>query len=182
MAKLFFNKKILFVLFAFSLLFCGCNTSWTTYGLFTKPQLRTFERFALIGLEGEREQIFMANFIKAYPGKTTTFVERRRIDDIIGEQDFRRGRLNDSTRARMKQVYGVDGLVICEYFLEPNSGKSKTKKLRVRILDTETAVIIGSVVVSRKSSSGLESLSDFKAAVTIAVKALQKDMSGMGYY
>jgi hypothetical protein len=182
MAKLFFNKNILFAIFLASLLLCGCNSSWTTYGLFTKPELRTFERFALLGLEGEREQIFMAQFIKAYPGKRTTFVERRRIDDIIGEQDFRRGRLNDKTRARMKQVYGVDGLVICEYILEEGSGSSKTKKLRIRVLDSETAVIIGSVVVSRQSSTGLESLADYKTAVAMAVKALKEDMSGMGYY
>ena len=182
MAKLGFNKKILFVLFSASLLLCGCNTSWTTYGLFTKPELRTFERFALLGLEGEKEQIFMAQFIKAYPGKRTTFVERRRIDDIIGEQDFRRGRLNDNTRARMKQVYGVDGLIICEYLLESQSGKSGTKKLRIRVLDSETAVIIGSVVVSRHSSSGIEDLGDFSTAVSMAVKALKDDMSGMGYY
>ena len=109
-------------------------------------------------------------------------MERRRIDDIIGEQDFRRGRLNDNTRARMKQVYGVDGLIICEYLLESQSGKSGTKKLRIRVLDSETAVIIGSVVVSRHSSSGIEDLGDFSTAVSMAVKALKEDMSGMGYY
>ena len=182
MAKLIFNKKIFIVLFLASLLLCGCNSSWMTYGLFTKPELRTFERFALLGLEGEREQIFMAQFIKAYPGKRTTFVERRRIDDIIGEQDFRRGRLNDKTRARMKQVHGVDGLIICEYLLESSSGKSGAKKLRIRVLDTETAVIIGSVVVSRQSTRGIEDLGDFSTAVSMAVTAMKEDMSGMSYY
>lgn len=170
------------MLFLSSLLLCGCNTSWTTYGLFTKPELKILERFALLGLDGEKEQIFMAQFIKAYPGKNTTFVERRRIDDIIGEQDFRRGRLNDNTRARMKQVYGVDGLVICEYIMEQQTGKSGTKKLRIRVLDSETAVIIGSVVVSRQSTSGIDSIPDYKLAVEMAVKALKEDMSGMGYY
>lgn len=159
---------------------CGCNSSWVTYALFTRPELRTRERYAVFGLEPEQEQIFMAEFIRVFGTRNATFVERQRIQGVISEQDFLRGRLREDMRAKLQEIYGVEALIVCEYtFSQP--GEPGQNKLRIRILDTETAAIIGSVVVSRTGSRAAN-LGDFMKAVEEAVKGLREHSSQIAYY
>ena len=159
---------------------CGCNSSWVTYALFTRPELRIRERYAVFGLDPEQEQIFMAEFIRVFGTRNATFVERQRIQGVISEQDFLMGRLKDTTRAKLQEIYGVEALIVCEYtFSQPD--KAGQKKLRVRILDTETAAIIGSVVVSR-TGSRQATQADFIKAVEEAIKGLREHSSQLAYY
>ena len=160
----------------------GCSSTGTTYALFTKPELGQLVRYAVFGVDGEKEQVFMAEFINAFPERNITFVERQRIAGITTEQDFLPGRLNSASRAKLQQIYGVQAAILCEYTMEgAAAGGNINKKLRVRVLDTETAVIVGSVVVRRTSSRAIDDHNDFIWAVQQAVRALKENLQGVRY-
>lgn len=147
-------------------LLAGCEVN-ETRALFTKPQLYTYERHAVLGLDAEREQIFMAAYVKTFRGRIITFVERGRLAEIVGEQDLLKGRLNDKTRARIKQILGVEALAMCEYYSDEEP-PGKRRKFRVRIVDSETGAIVGSVLT--------ESYDDFERHARTAVEALKHDL------
>ncbi len=164
------------------LAFGGCHRSTgTTYALFTEPELGQLERCAVFGLDGEKEQMFMAEFIDTFPERNITFVERNRISGITTEQDFLPGRLNSASRAKLQQIYGIQAAILCEYTIEGSADIGGVKKLRVRILDTETAVIVGSVVASVSSSRSMDDHADFIWVVQQAVRALKENLQGARY-
>jgi hypothetical protein len=148
----------------------GCEPN--TRALFTKPDLLTYERLAVLGLNPEQEQIFMAAYYKTFISQPITFVERGELAKIIGEQDLLQGRLNDRTRARIKQVLGVEALILCEYY-EDETRPGKAMKLRVRVVDSETGAIVGSVLT--------ESYKKFDDHAQIAVEALKADLLSGSY-
>jgi len=145
----------------------GCSNR-KTQALFTKPELITRSRLAVIGLTPEQEQIFMAYYIKAFPGQVITFVERTRLQEIISEQDLLQGRLDENTRARIKRILGVEALIMCTYY--DASGAPGRKRLRVRIVDSATGAIVGSVIT--------EASNNFAYHCVTAVKALKTDLLG----
>jgi hypothetical protein len=142
----------------------GCARK--TEALFTRPELITYSRLAIIGLTPEQEQIFMACYTKAFPGQVITFVERNRLQEIISEQDLLKGRLNEKTRARIKQLFGVEALIMCTY--SDGSAGIGRKKLLVRIVDTATGAIAGSVIT--------EARDNFSYHCDTAIKALKADL------
>jgi hypothetical protein len=145
----------------------GCARK--TQALFTRPELITFGRLAVLGLTPEQEQIFMASYTKAFPGQIITFVERNRLQEILSGQDLLQGRLDDRTRAKVKQILGIEALIMCTYYDETfGAGR---KKLRVRIVDSETGAIVGSVITQARDN--------FEYHCDRAVRALKADlMSG----
>jgi len=143
----------------------GC-ASRKTEALFTRPELINHGRLAIIGLTPEQEQILMASYTKAFSGQIIIFVERKRLQEIISEQDLLRGRLNDRTRAKIKQLFGVEALVMCAY--EDGADGIGAKKLRVRIVDSETGAIVGSVIT--------EGRDNFSYHSETAVHALKADL------
>ena len=151
-------------------LLAGCEPN--TRALFTKPELFTYERLAVLGLDPEQEQIFMAAYFKTFVSQPITFVERGELAKIMGEQDLLQGRLNDKTRARIKQILGVEALILCQYY-EDESRPGKGMKLRVRIVDSETGAIVGSVLT--------ENYRDFENHAQVAVEALKADLLSGGY-
>ena len=144
----------------------GCAQN--TQALFTKPELITCGRLAVFGLTPEQEQIFMASYIKAFPGQVITFVERNRLREILSEQDLLQGRLDERTRAKIKQIFGVEALIMCDYY-DGTIGASR-KKLRVRIVDSATGAILGSVITQARDN--------FEYHCNTAVKALKADLMG----
>ena len=156
---------IILPVLAASFLLPGCTTK--KRALFTQPQLFNYHRLAVLGLTPEQEQVFMAHYLNTFSGRMLTFVERRRLDDIIGEQDLRPGRLDQATRAKIRKIHGVEALVLCEFGAQQGS-ETKRKKLRVRIVDTENGVIVGSVLT--------ENYSRFDDHALAAVKALKGDL------
>lgn len=135
--------------------------------VFTKPDLLRYERLAVIGLDPENEQIFMAAYIKTFVSRPVTFVERSRLAEIIGEQDLLQGRLDDRSRAKIQKILGVEALVMCEYY-KANERPGSLKKLRVRIVDSETGAIVGSALT--------DTFSRFEHHAQAAVEALRADL------
>jgi hypothetical protein len=148
----------------------GCEGN--TRAVFTKPELITYERLAVLGLDPEQEQIFMAAYIKTFVGKPITFVERGELAKIIGEQDLLQGRLNDKTRARIKEILGVEALFLCSYYKDEDR-PGKLMKLRVRVVDSATGAIVGSALT--------QTFMRFDDHAQAAVEALKKDLLGGGY-
>ena len=146
----------------------GCAARRKTEALFTRPELITHSRFAIIGLTPEQEQYFMASYTKTFSGQVITFVERNRLHEVISEQDLLKGRLNEKTRARIKEIFGVESLIMCTYY-DADTGID-SKKLRVRIVDSATGAIVGSVIT--------EAPDNFPYHSDTAVKALKADLQG----
>jgi hypothetical protein len=138
-----------FLVVAGLIISAGCGRR-KTEALFTRPELINHSRLAIIGLTPEHEQIFMASYTKAFPGQVITFVERNRLHEILSEQDLLRGRLNEKTRAKIKQLFGVEALIMCSYSDE--SAGIGRKKLLVRIVDSATGVIVGSVITEGRDN------------------------------
>ena len=138
-----------------------------TEALFTRPELINHSRFAIIGLTPEQEQYFMASYTKTFSGQVITFVERNRLREVISEQDLLKGRLNEKTRARIKEIFGVEALIMCSYYDSNSLGR---KKLRVRIVDSATGAIVGSVITEARDIFSYHS--------DTAVKALKADLQG----
>lgn len=152
------------------LLLGGCGSSPDAQALFTKPELYTYERHAVLGLDPEQEQVFMAAYVRAFSGRLITFVERSRLREIISEQDLLKGRLDERTRAKIQQILGVEAMIMCGYYAGEDE---RQMKLRVRVVDSETGAIVGSVLID---SSG-----DFESHARAAAEALKADLlSGSG--
>lgn len=153
-----------------AVLLTGCEGR--ARAVFTKPELLTYERLAVIGLNPENEQIFMAAYIKTFVSRPITFVERSRLTEIIGEQDLLQGRLDDRTRAKIKKILGVEALIMCDYYKDDDRPGS-LMKLRVRVVDSETGAIVGSALT--------ETYSAFSQHAQAAVEALKADLLDEGY-
>ena len=98
----------------------------------TRPELLTnYNTLAVFGLSESQEVYFIAEYMALSPGQT--FIERRRIAELIAEQDLLPDRLNAVTRAKIKEIFGVDALVLAQI-----SGYD----LSVRIVDSETGDIL----------------------------------------
>jgi hypothetical protein len=146
----------------------GCVQPQQTRGLFTLPELKGYNRLAVLGLTPEQEQVFMACYSKGFPEQSTTFVERSRLHEIIKEQDLLHGRLDEKMRAKIKQIFGVEALVMCEY--DQAAAVNETAKLRVRIVDSATGAISGSVI--------MEGRKDFDTLCADAIRAIHADLYG----
>lgn len=158
--------SVLFV-FVSLIISTGCTPRPSVQALFTRHELLSRGRLAVIGLTPEQEQIFMASYLRAFPLPIVTFVERYRLKDIIGEQDLLKGRLDDSTRAKIKRILGVEALILCTYYDDDAVGAGG-KKLRIRIVDSETGMILGSVMTIAGDN--------FLNHCEMAVQALKKDL------
>lgn len=90
------------------------------------------------GLERLHEELFLPRYMRAFPQQR--LVERRDLKTVIGEQDLLPERLNDETRARIRQIFGVKGLVF------PNYTQGPTCQLAIKVIDTETGEIAAALV------------------------------------
>jgi hypothetical protein len=157
-----------FLVYAGLVISSGCARAPKTQALFTRPELINHSRLAVIGLTPEQEQIFMAAYTKAFPGQVITFVERNRLQEIINEQDLLQGRLNEKTRAKLKELFGVEALIMCTYY-DADEGIGR-KKLRIRIVDSATGAIVGSVIT--------EAIDNFGYHCETGIKALKANLQG----
>lgn len=155
-----------FLVVAGLIISAGCGRR-KTEALFTRPELITHSRLAIIGLTPEQEQFFMASYTKAFSGQVITFVERNRLHEVLSEQDLLKGRLNEKTRAKIKELFGVEALIMCTYYDSDSIGR---KKLRIRIVDSATGVIVGSVITEGHDNFGYHS--------DTAIKAIKADLQG----
>lgn len=76
--------------------------------------------------------------------------------------------MSKGLQVRIKQIFGVEALIMCTYSDE--SAGIGRKKLLVRIVDSATGVIVGSVITEGRDNFGYHS--------DTAIKALKADLQG----
>lgn len=127
------------------------NTSVTV-----KPGFSRYRKVALIWQNGGTdiyETFFLTNWMDSFPNQT--LIERKEISKIIREQDLLPGRLNNRTRARIREVLGVDALILVIFYGEFRRYllPSRIVDLSIKVVDTETGVITVSAVSQGKHGS-----------------------------
>ena len=143
------------VLFAFlpALLLSGC-LSYRVEGLIAHSALKTYRRHALVGLSLADEQIVMAAYLDAFPGKKMSFVVGQRLQGLVSEQDIQAGRVSDEKRAQIVEKLDIDAIIFATYEHREEEaaegGAIHFSKLLLRIVDMTTGEISGSTIVTAK--------------------------------
>lgn len=121
----------------------------------------THDRVAIVAnLPREHEEFFIPYYMNSFPRQT--LVERRDVTEVIDEQDLLPERLNDETRARLREILGVKAIVY---------PSASTGQFAIKVVDTATAEITASTIVSgRKLWSG-DPLDD-RRLIRMAIEAL----------
>lgn len=156
------------VISAFFYLMLGLSINWLGTGCGSlstiatvKPGFDAYEKVAIIwelGRDEMRETYFMAYWMDVFPDQTV--VERSDLLKIIREQDLLPNRLNQKTRARMRNVLGVKALVLISLrsqdrgrYITPR----ETTHLSIKVIDTETGEVSVSAV-SKGNDNKIESM------------------------
>lgn len=169
-SKAFRGSKKNWLLFYAALIFLGFHTGCSVYDnnyrpvVFAKPVLIDYNRFAIVGFNNYDEQIFMAEYANSI--KPVTFVERNQLTKVIDEQELLPGRLDESKRAQLRKILGVEAIVA------PGGGIGSFK-----IIDTATGEIVASVAVKVYGGATFNPPSS-EEAIRTAVKALNEKLSG----
>ena len=139
----------------------------------TKSELLTnYETLAVLGLDEPQEVHFISEYMALSPRQS--FIERRRIAELISEQDLLPDRLNADTRAKIKEIFGVDALVLAKL-----QHVSSRWVLTVRIVDSETGHILSSCFSSTPdgteiSQGPFQEFRPKRGVITRAVKEIFK--------
>jgi hypothetical protein len=84
--------------------------------------------------------------MSAFPKQT--LVERKEITQVIREQDLLPGRLDSRTRARLREVLGVDAIILVTFHGvdRVHIFPRRVVNLSIKVVDTETGEITVSAV------------------------------------
>jgi hypothetical protein len=125
----------------------GCTFINTTVTV--KPGFSNYRKIALLWRNGGEEiyeNFFLANWMSAFPRQT--LVERKEISQVIREQDLLPSRLNSRTRARLREVFGVDALILVTFHGADRIHifPRHVVNLSIKVVDTETGEVTVSAV------------------------------------
>lgn len=136
----------------------GCAT---TADVAVGPRFSTYRKVSIWpsfggadpgGLQRSHEELFLPLYMDAFPQQA--LVERRDLQSIIGEQDILPERLDPESRAKIRRILGVEGIVF------PNYTPGYTPQLAVKVIDTETGVITASLLVQQRAKAGSQPRGD----------------------
>lgn len=134
---------------------------------FLRRDFMEYARVAILPFEGpegsEVSDVFIGSFYRKFPEREV--VERGKLSQVFREQDLYPSRLDPNTRARIGKVFGVQALVLGYIRTWPDG---VIKRLQVKIVDTETGVVLGQSLVTNDSI-----LTDWREACDMAVSALR---------
>lgn len=129
-----------------------------------RPQFSEYHRVAVWGqLDRVQDELFIPLYMKAF--KHQQIVERRDLLAIIGEQDLMPDRLDHKTRAKIREIFGVEAIVF------PNYTDKPLRQLSVKVIDTANGEIVAAVVVIPKAEK-TKSVSD-RDMIRKAIDALK---------
>jgi hypothetical protein len=116
-----------------------------------RPEFKTIDKVAIWptqkpdaegGLVRLYEELFIPRWMAAFP-KQEVF-ERRDTRVPIGEQDILPSRLDDETRAEIRRLHGVKGIIF------PNYSVTDWCQVHIKVIDTATGEIVASITRRRK--------------------------------
>ena len=118
---------------------CGCKMHVEAV---TRPAFSMKGRVGILGqLDRTQEELFTPLYMKAFPHQA--LVERRDLEQVIGEQDLAPERMKDETRANVRRILGVTAIVF------PNYTEEKPGQLSIKVVDTESGEIVAAILVTR---------------------------------
>lgn len=94
------------------------------------------------GLQRLHEELFLPRWMEAFPRQSV--IERRDIRVALGEQELLPGRMDDQTRAQIRRLLGVKGVVF------PNYSVTEWCQLHIKVLDTETGQVVAAITRKRE--------------------------------
>ena len=168
------SRCVLVVLLPILLSGCG-RSGYKIYGVFTKAPLLSYHRFAVLGLVSHQEQAFMASYVRAFRSQPVTFVERSQLRAVLTEQDLLPGRLDAEKRAQLKKIYGVEAIISCKYSQQGDT----SERFEVKIIEAETAVIVGSAIV--ETDHAASRVAPFDEVCAEATEAIKANVMGGSY-
>ena len=118
----------------------GCATYTEAAG---RIEFLNYQRVAIVSnLERRHEEYFIPMYMQEFPHQQ--LVERRDLQSVFDEQDLAPDRLNPATRARLREVWGVQAIVY------PSITDGTFNQLSLKVIDTETGQIMAAVMVTRR--------------------------------
>ena len=141
--------------------------------VYTRPELKTYQKMLITGLSGEMEQILMGCYGRTFRDQSIVFVERERIKDIFSEQDLLPDRVDEKTRAQLRSVASVQA-IIYGYYDAAMQGEEKVETFRLRIVDVGSGEVVGSAIVHAQSEKGVQA----SAMIQRATELLKAHMQG----
>jgi hypothetical protein len=106
--------------------------------------------------------------MSAFPEQA--LVDRRDLEEIIGEQDLLKGRLDDGTRAKIRKILGVKAIIYPNY---------ESGQFSIKIVDTETGEIVAATLVSGVISDSVKKSTLIRQAVKELEKKPKNEESGV---
>jgi len=105
-----------------------------------RPQYHDYQKVAIWArLDRTAEELFIPLYMDAFPRQA--LVERRDLETVLDEQDILPERLDEQTRAKIRQVFGVEAIVFPNY-------TPAMRQLAVKAIDTETGEIVAALVLT----------------------------------
>ncbi len=131
-----------YLLVALFILVClsssGCVVPMANSDVGMRPVFNTYDKVAIWGkLLRSDEEVFIPLWMTSFPGQT--LVERRDLKTIMGEQKILPERLDEATRAEIRRIFGVKGLIYPSF--------TTSGQFSVKVIDTETGEIAASVLI-----------------------------------
>lgn len=137
----------------------GCAT------VSVRPVFNTYDKLAIwTRLTRTQEELFLPRYMRAFPNQI--LIERRDLESVLTEQDILPERLDEATRARIRRIYGVKAIVY------PNYTPGSPSQLAIKVIDTENAAIVASVVVRGKDHRTDRGASD-ESLIRVAIDSLK---------
>ncbi|MCP4707716.1 MAG: hypothetical protein GY869_03750 [Planctomycetes bacterium] len=128
--------------FAVLLSLGGCVVPMANSDVGMRLVFDTYDKVAIWGsLSRQDEEEFIPLWMSSFPKQT--LVERRDLESIMGEQDILPERLDNATRAEIRRILGVKGLIYPSF--------STSDQFSVKVIDTETGEIVASVLIREAS-------------------------------
>ncbi len=114
----------------------------------------------------------MASYVRTFRSQPVTFVERSQLRKVLTEQDLLPGRLDAKKRVQLKKIYGVEAIISCKYSQQGDT----SERFEVKIIEAETAVIVGSAVV--ETDHAASRVPPFDEVCAGAIEAIKANVMG----
>lgn len=145
--------RCLILAFVFLMLTTHCCGIRTTASV--KRKLSMYKKTAIIW-QGKsdplHETLFLSYWMDNFPNQT--ILERKELPKLIREQNFLRRRIDSATRTHVREILGVDAIIIVRFLTKRRNQfyEETYSDLTIKILDTRTGEISASVISKGNSN------------------------------
>ncbi len=124
---------------------CSGHTTTSLWGTASvRHSFASYDRVAIVWQRGQNQTLvnyFFNYWMEVFPGQIV--VERNDLRRVVRDQDLLPGRLDEKTRAKIRRILGVEGLILVNYSEECRSSwiPKCVRNLSIKVIDTETGAI-----------------------------------------